>query len=61
MTPGRPPAGPMADGGRGCSGCGNKGARAGPGALAGICRVLRAGGLLHLAEHGRSPDAPAPR
>jgi hypothetical protein len=62
MTPGRPPAGAMADGGRGCSGRRNKSARAGPGrALAEICRMLRAGGLPPFAGHGRSPDAPVPR
>ena len=46
----------MADGRRGCSGCGNKGRACGPGrALAEICRVLRAGDCCP------SPGTAAPR
>jgi hypothetical protein len=52
----------MADGGRGCSGRGNKGRACRPGrALAEIYRVLQARALLHFAGHDRSTDAPVPR
>lgn len=61
MTPGRPAARATADGGRDRFGCGNRARVRARRALAEICRVLRAGGLLPFAGHGRSPDAPVPR